>query len=232
MQAYGSGGSILPAIESHLINLSTVDLEELSGNITRIFTQAKKVKVKTKNDADGPLSTKTIIRITAAIYLACGIGGFLFYRNKHRSQEIHASQGSESYLESEILKWSDDLNSAWMVQNSGGLVSDVDEEISCGLFSIAEEGNSGDLVSDAYEETSDGLLSAVEKKNDDGLNPGGYLKKGDRLLSVVEQENDDVLISDVHEENDDGLVSGDDDDASVPTVAVEDGRPVLADHGY
>ena len=36
----------------------------------------------------------------------------------------------------------------------------------------------------------------------------------------------------MHEENDDGLVSGDDDDASVPTVAVEDGRPVLADHGY
>ena len=32
----------------------------------------------------------------------------------------------------------------------------------------------------------------------------------------------------MHEENDDGLVSGDDDDASVPTVAVEDGRPVLA----
>ena len=229
MQAYGSGGSILPAIESHL-NFSTADLEKLSGNITRIFTQAK--KVKTKNDADGPLSTKTIIRITAAIYLACGIGGFLFYRNKHRSQEIHASQGSESYLESEILKWSDDLNSAWMVQNSGCLVSDVDEEISCGLFSIAEEGNRGDLVSDTDEEISDGLFSVVEKKNDDGLNPGGYLKKGDRLLSVVEQENDDVLISDVHEENDDGLVSGDDDHGSIPTVAVEDGRPILVDHGY
>ena len=269
IQVYGSGGGILAVIKSHL---SILDPQELHSSVIRIFTQKNSDpeiddEITTDVPSQAPLSDRSvdapegagdtslsagaILGIIAAILLAFGIGGFLFYQSKRRSQEKYTSPGTELYLENgdglisdgylengdgliseNYLKNGDGLTSDGYLKDSDGFLSDGYQENDDGLISGGYLKKGDGPSSDVYLENGDGLISNVYQENGDGIVSDLYLHNGDGLLTDVYLKNGGGLLSDVHEESEDGLVSGDDDHGSIPTVVVEDGRPILVDHGY